>query len=145
MGFLFTSLSTMSLVGISPRDMAQASGLMNVMRQIGGSLGVAFFQTLLTQRITFHHDINGSGANITSPLFMQTQHAIQMHAQTVSGMSVSNAIAAGKAVIASQISMQSYVQGINDDFLVAAFCTIICIFPVLLLNNPRKHKQDIRA
>ena len=145
MGFLFTSLSTMSLVGISQKDMAQASGLMNVMRQIGGSLGVAFFQTLLTQRIVFHREINGTAVDAASSQFTQIQHGIQAHAQTIAGMPLSNAIAAGKSVIVSHISMQSYVQGINDDFLIAAFCTIICIIPVLILKNPRKHKQDIRV
>jgi DHA2 family multidrug resistance protein len=139
MGFLFTSLSTMSLVGISHKDMAQASGLMNVMRQIGGSLGVAFFQTLLTQRIMFHQQINSASINVASPVFTHIQHGIMAQAQNASGFSPLNAIAAGKAMIMSHISMQSYVQGINDDFLVSTFCTIVCIIPVLFLNN---HRQD---
>jgi len=48
MGLLFSPLSALALTEISRTEMAQASGLMNVIRQVGGSFGVAILQTLLT-------------------------------------------------------------------------------------------------
>jgi len=43
MGILFAPLTTMAISEITNQKMAQASGLLNVIRQIGGSLGVALF------------------------------------------------------------------------------------------------------
>ena len=48
MGLMFTPLSAVALLDIPREKMAQASGLINVIRQIGGSLGVAIFATILT-------------------------------------------------------------------------------------------------
>ena len=41
MGLMFTPLSTLALTNIPKHKMAQASGLFNVIRQVGGSFGVA--------------------------------------------------------------------------------------------------------
>ncbi len=60
MGMLFSPLSALAMTDISGREMAQATGLMNVIRQVGGSFGVAILQTLLTQRIVFHNAVSGT-------------------------------------------------------------------------------------
>ena len=48
MGMVFTPLSTLALSEIPRQKIAQASGLFNVLRQVGGSFGVALMGTLLT-------------------------------------------------------------------------------------------------
>ena len=80
MGTMFASLSMLALVDIKRQEMAQASGLMNVVRQVGGSFGVAILQTLLSQRIIFHTAESGSLMNRSSPVFMHAQQMLQMHA-----------------------------------------------------------------
>jgi DHA2 family multidrug resistance protein len=54
MGLVFTPLSTIALSEIHRQKIAQATGLFNVIRQIGGSFGVAVFGTLLIRREIFH-------------------------------------------------------------------------------------------
>ncbi|HSZ39402.1 MAG TPA: MFS transporter [Trebonia sp.] len=41
MGLVFVPLTTASLAGVSPRDSGAASGMVNVMQQVGGSLGLS--------------------------------------------------------------------------------------------------------
>ncbi|TYL77166.1 DHA2 family efflux MFS transporter permease subunit [Bradyrhizobium cytisi] len=52
--FLFLPVTTASYDGLPPEKTNQASALINVARNIGGSMGVALAQTLLAQRQQFH-------------------------------------------------------------------------------------------
>ena len=52
--FLFLPVTTASYDGVPPDKTNQASALINVARNIGGSMGVALSQTVLAQRQQFH-------------------------------------------------------------------------------------------
>lgn len=52
--FLFLPVTTASYDGVPPEKTNQASALINVARNIGGSMGVALSQTMLAQRQQFH-------------------------------------------------------------------------------------------
>jgi MFS transporter, DHA2 family, multidrug resistance protein len=51
---LFLPITTASYDGIPPEKINQASALINVARNLGGSMGVALSQTVLAQRQQFH-------------------------------------------------------------------------------------------
>jgi DHA2 family multidrug resistance protein len=53
--FVFIPLSAVSYVGVPPDRTNEASALINLMRNLGGSVGVSFTTTLLQQREQFHH------------------------------------------------------------------------------------------
>ena len=53
--FLFIPLTAVSYVGVPPNENNQASALINLMRNLGGSFGVSVVQTLLSWRTQFHH------------------------------------------------------------------------------------------
>ena len=53
--FLFIPLSAVSYAGVPVDQNNQASALINLMRNLGGSFGVSFVQTLLEWRTQFHH------------------------------------------------------------------------------------------
>jgi DHA2 family multidrug resistance protein len=54
MGFFFIPLTTLTMSGISKENMANASGIYNLLRNLGGSFGVAFVTTILSRRAQFH-------------------------------------------------------------------------------------------
>ena len=53
--FLFIPLSAVSYVGLPPKRNNEASALINLMRNLGGSVGVSFVTTMLQERTQFHH------------------------------------------------------------------------------------------
>lgn len=73
--FVFIPLSAVSYVGVPPDHTNEASALINLMRNLGGSVGVSFTTTLLEQREQFHHArlaehitaYNGYGWNVPLP------------------------------------------------------------------------------
>ncbi|HEK84842.1 MAG: DHA2 family efflux MFS transporter permease subunit [Candidatus Saccharicenans sp.] len=138
MGLLFTPISTMALAQIPPRKMAQASGMFNVIRQIGGSFGVAMFGTLMTERVIFHTTNFGAAVDSYSPVFKNISLKLQHFAQQALGGGLSEATSRAKYLLLSHISNQAVVTAITDDFLIAAGITISCLLFLLLLKSPKR-------
>jgi MFS transporter, DHA2 family, multidrug resistance protein len=142
MGLLFTALSTISLVEISREEMAQASGISNSIRQLGGSLGVAILATLLTTRIGYHVQQYGSQVSPGSEVFQQTSKNVRFHLTHNAGSSPADAARQGQYIIMSNLTTQAYIQGIDDDFLLASGITILAVVPILFLRT-KKSKNEV--
>src|SRR5512140_864056 len=142
LGLLFTPLSTVALSSIARHKMAQASGLFNVIRQIGGSFGVAIVGTMLTRRIIFHSAAYGQAIDQYSPTFQHMAYGLQRFAQQAVGGNIGEATARAKALLGAHIAQQSFVQAVNDDFLLAAGITIIGVIPILFLRTARRKKAE---
>jgi DHA2 family multidrug resistance protein len=142
MGLMFTPLSTISLSQVPREKMAQASGIFNVIRQLGGSFGVAILATVLSSRISFHTQMYSQAVDPNSPVFRNVNTAIIYHAQNEAGLSSVNAPVVSKVFLASQITKEAYIQAIDDDFMIAAFITLVGGIPVLLLRARKKKIQQ---
>jgi len=159
MGMIFTPLSTFSLSTIAHEKMAQAASITNTVRQIGGSLGVALLSTLLTSRVNFHAQMYGGAIQAGSQAFQSATrnmaYYIQQHGggsfatamkqgqrayyiQQHGGGSFATAMKQGQSLLMSNVSSQAYIQGIDDDFLIAALITMLGFIPILLLKSKRK-------
>jgi MFS transporter, DHA2 family, multidrug resistance protein len=134
MGLLFTPLSTMALKEIPRHKMAQASGMFNVIRQIGGSMGVAIFGSILTQRVLFHSAIFGGAVNQYAPVFKNTVMRLQYFAQRVGGGTTAVASQRARSLAGAHIAQQAFATSIGDDFLIASFVTLACVVVILFLR-----------
>ena len=119
MGLMFTALTTVSLSEIPREKMAQASAITNSIRQLGGSLGVALLATLLTTRVNFHSQVFGNAVKSGSEIYQQSSTKIKYYLQNNAGSSPTNAARQSQVLLLSNLSKQSYIQGIDDDFLLA--------------------------
>jgi DHA2 family multidrug resistance protein len=137
LGLLFTPLSTVALSDIPRYRMAQASGMFNVIRQVGGSFGVAIFGTLLTRRMIFHSAVYGASVDAYSPAFKKAITNLAYFAQHVGGGTAADAAARAHALAGSYISRQAFVSAINDDFFIAGVITIACLIVILFLKGRR--------
>lgn len=144
MAFIFTPLNTLSLSEIPRERMAQASGLFNVIRQVGGSFGVAIMGTLLTNRTTFHATIYGESVNQASPVFRNVLLGLRTFAQQTVGGTLSLSSMRAEALLAYNVSQQAFVSAVDDDFLIASAITILCVVPLLFLRyKKRKGPREI--
>jgi DHA2 family multidrug resistance protein len=134
MGLLFSPLTTVAISEISNRQMAQASGLVNVIRQVGGSFGVAVFGTILTRRTIFHGAMYGEQLNPHSEMFQQTVRHLSYFAQQVNGATASAAGAKSQALVVRFAERQAFVQGVCDVFLLATVVIVVAMIPALLLR-----------
>jgi MFS transporter, DHA2 family, multidrug resistance protein len=134
LGLVFTPLSTLALADIPRHKMAQASGLFNVIRQVGGSFGVAILGAMLTRRTIYHMAQFGQAIDPYSPAFRTTVGRLQYFSQHAVGGTAADAATRAKALLFANVSNQAFVAAIADDFLLAACATAICIVPVFFVR-----------
>jgi DHA2 family multidrug resistance protein len=138
MGIMFTPLSSIAYLEM-PRDkMAQASGISNIVRQLGGSFGVAILATLLMTRVSYHTEMFGESVNTKSEAYQEVSVNIKQQIISHSGSSPAAAAKQSQAMIVGQLNKESYIRGIDDDFLIACIFTILGGIPVLFLRTKKK-------
>nr|WP_246332144.1 DHA2 family efflux MFS transporter permease subunit [Sphingomonas chungangi] len=69
--FLFVTILTQSYAGLKPERYNHASALMNVARNLGGSIGISASQALLAQREQFHQARLVEGLNPLNPNYVE--------------------------------------------------------------------------
>jgi DHA2 family multidrug resistance protein len=143
MGLMFTALSTVSLSEIPREKMAQASAITNSIRQLGGSLGVALLATLLSSRVSYHAQIFGGAVKPNSEVYQQTINKMKYHLQYDAGSSSTNATKLSQTLLLSNLNKQAYIQGINDDFLIAGIITLIGGIPIIFLHTKKTKIQNL--
>ncbi len=138
MGFMFIPLSTIAINDITKEKMAQATGLFNTIRQVGGSFGVAILGTLLTRRVLFHTAIYSQAVDPNSSVFKNFAYGLGYYVQQSVGGAGAEVMARVKALIAQNLASQAFVQGITDDFLAGAIITLFIIIPLFFLKYHKK-------
>ena len=61
---VLTPFSTITTAGIAPSEAAAASGLSNMLRNLGGAVGTATLATVLTKREQFHSNVIGQSVTL---------------------------------------------------------------------------------
>ncbi|SYZ72029.1 Drug resistance transporter, EmrB/QacA subfamily [Candidatus Zixiibacteriota bacterium] len=141
MGVLFAPLTALAIGNITHFKIAQASGLLNVIRQIGGSFGVALFGSLLTRRTIFHLTTYGQQINTNSETFQRTVRQLGFHAWQTTGGTLVDATARGKAQIGSFVANQAFVSAIDDVFLLAGAVILLGVVPILFVRIRKGKKR----
>ena len=140
MGLLFSPLTAIAISEIPNYKMAQASGLINVTRQIGGSLGVAVFGSLLTRRTAFHAATFGQQLDSGSAMFKQTVKQLSSYAIQSSGGTTAEATAKARVLLYSFVQKQAFISGVGDVFFAAGIAVLLSALPVIILRTHKRKK-----
>jgi len=140
MGLLFTPLQTIALLQIPREKMAQASGISNTIRQLGGSLGIAILATVLSSRVNYHSQMYDQAIQPKSQVFTNTVNRLTYQMEHNLGSSYPTAVKQSHMVVIANVNKQAYIQGIDDDFLIAGSITLIGFIPVLFMLAKKKKK-----
>jgi DHA2 family multidrug resistance protein len=142
---LFTvPLSQMSTAGLAPRDTADASALSNMMRNLGGSIGIAMLSTMVERREHFHFSVLAEAMTQNAVLTQQRLGAIIVAIQA----HVVDPIAArGQALslIATQVRREAYVMAYSDAFWIIGIGLIISLAAIALLKKPQRAAAPVEA
>ncbi len=138
MGLLFIPLTTITTDPIPREKMGNATSLFNLMRNIGGSVGIATVTTLLARRQQVH--INELGAGVTPYSFpAQLQLGAIEDALRAAGSDPVTAARQAAGVVFGRIQQQAAMMSYNDIFLFVAVLFVATLPLVLLMRRPSHH------
>lgn len=132
--FLFLPVTTASYDGIPPDRTNQASALINVARNIGGSMGVALAQTILAQRQQFHQSRLIEHAAPSDLGYQQTIDAMTRYFQA-QGSNASDAASQAVAWVGKTLQQQVDLLAYIDVFWTLAIIALLMIPTAAVLRR----------
>lgn len=133
MSILFVPITTLALQDVPKPMLGQATGLNNMMRQLGGSFGIAVMTTLVASRYAFHRSNLLDHISMSSP---QTTDRLNMitHGLMSKGYTLSAAKQIALQSINGSVIKQTYLLTYSDAFWIAGVFCLVAL-PLLLLQR----------
>ncbi|MDQ0470996.1 DHA2 family efflux MFS transporter permease subunit [Labrys wisconsinensis] len=132
---VITPLTAIAMLGIAPKDAANASGLFNMLRNLGGAVGTASLSTIITKREQFHSNIIGQSVTLGR---QEVRQRISEMTQYFAAHGVSDpATAQHQAIIAlgNAVRRQALVMGFSDTFAVIGVVLAIAAISLLFARK----------
>jgi MFS transporter, DHA2 family, multidrug resistance protein len=134
-GLFFVPLAASTYVNIHREEMGNASGIFNLLRNLGGSFGVAASSTLLSQRSQFHQSFLVEHITPYNPALrdyaMQIQQTLQGQG---SALEQSQLMLAG---IYREVLRQAGMLAFNDIFWLFAWFSVFLVPLTLFMRGPK--------
>ncbi|MFB3926428.1 MAG: DHA2 family efflux MFS transporter permease subunit [Syntrophales bacterium] len=136
LGLVFIPLTTLTLSGIRKEEMGNATSIYNLVRNVGGSFGVAFVATMLARRSQVHQLQLAEHLTPYDPgyLWSSPQAAKWLESR---GLEPSTAVHSGMGVIYDGLLKQSYMMSFNDVFCILSALLIVVLPLVFFMGRKR--------
>jgi DHA2 family multidrug resistance protein len=135
MGFIFVPLTTMAMGTLPNEQVGNASGVYNLMRNTGGSIGIAAMTTMLARGAQTHQAAIASHLTPYDPAF---QERLRQIAGAI-GMRGGGTGATQQALasVYGTVLRQSMLMSFIDNFRLLAFLCVLCVPAALLFKRVR--------
>ncbi len=137
LGLTMSPLSNAAMATLPKEKMGVGSGVFNLFRNVGGSVGIAVFGTLLDQRSTFHAAVLADYVHTASPAATGMLAALQAGFMQ-SGMAAGQAHGAALAVLQGIVAKQAAVMAYGDVFQIVALLAALGMLAALLIREEPK-------
>jgi DHA2 family multidrug resistance protein len=135
MGMLFIPLTTLTIASIKKEDMGNATALYNLVRNIGGSIGIAIVTTMVSRRSQFHQARMVDHLTPYDPMYaLRAQQGATLLQQK--GIDPSSANHGGLGIMYENMIRQAAMLSFADVFYLLTWMMIILIPLVFFMKNP---------
>lgn len=141
MGMLFIPITTLSLSTLKGKEIGQGAAFTGMMRQLGGSFGVASITTYLSIRNAVHRGDLVSNLNVNYSNVQERVNALT-HGFIARGKTPNDALQSAYKALDYAVTKQAAVMSYMEAFLYLGVLFLICI-PFVLFVRARKSKQKI--
>jgi DHA2 family multidrug resistance protein len=142
LGFLFIPITTLSLSTLKGQQIGQGAAFTGMMRQLGGSFGVALITTFLATQNVQHRSDLVSKLDINNPAVQQRVSGMQ-HNFMSKGMTADAALKSGYQSLDYVVTKQAAVLSYMDVFLYLGILFLVCVPVVLMVKGNRGKKIDM--
>jgi DHA2 family multidrug resistance protein len=133
--FVITPISQMASVGIEPENQAAASSLFNIMRNLGGSIGIALLQTLTTEREHFHFDVISQRLTQNSLLVQERIEGMaRLFLERVGDFAQARMMAL--AQLQAMVRRNAYVMAYSDCFWIMGVVLLASVLAIFFMQRP---------
>ena len=141
--FIFVPLTTATMSQLGQQQIGNASGLYNLMRNLGGSIGIAFVTTMLARGAQTHQSLMVGHLAPDNPAFVQQLAA----AKNVLGQQTDAVTATKQAYNAlySLLDQQAHLWAFVDNFYIFGVLALAGIPLVFLLKRVNYAKKAVPA
>ena len=144
LGLLFVPINNAAFGALKPHEAQQASGLINLSRQLGGSFGIAVLGTYLTRHIAVHRADLVQNVYAGNPAFEQRFQGL-VAGMMAKGASALEAQRQAYALIEAQVMRQAAMLAYNDAWLFILISFLVVIPAVFLLRKPSGRGAPVDA
>jgi DHA2 family multidrug resistance protein len=132
----FAPLSAVATAGIEAENAGSASGLFNMMRNLGGAVGIAVLQTLLTKREQYHSNILVTSVSLFEQATRSKIEKLTQYFMTHGVTDPSDASRRAFVAIGRIVQKQAYILAFSDMFFLLGVALIVALAASLLLRKP---------
>jgi DHA2 family multidrug resistance protein len=132
-GFIFVPLTTVGLGTLRNDQIGNAAGIQNLVRNIGGSVGISFVSTMLERFAQAHQVFLAAGVSALNPIYRQNVARLQNVFQTQ--FSPVDARLHAQGMIYNLVHQQASYWAFINLFYSFMWLGIACAFGVWLLKS----------
>jgi len=143
LGFIFIPVTMLAVSGLHGRDIGQATGLNNMVRQLGGSFGIALINTYIVKRVGEHRVELLSHLSFYDPAAVARLEVIKQTATMKSGLSPSGAEKAALNSLEGIVTVQSHHLAYMDAFMLVALLFAIALPLLFFIKIKKEEKADL--
>lgn len=145
MAFLFIPVTTLSLSTLKGKEIGDGAAFTGMMRQLGGSFGIALITTFMSQQLMEHRSVLVSKLDVNSAMVQQRVAGLQQGFMA-KGDASNTALQKAYAVMDYSVTKQAMVLSYMDVFLYIGLLFLICVPFVLMIKNKKQaEKLDLSA
>jgi len=139
LAMVFVPLSAVAMGTLPQNEMGNASGVFNLMRNVGGSFGISLFQTFLSRRAQVHQATMVAHLTPENPVYQHYLLKMQQHLAFRAGPAEVHQKALGLAY--GTLERQSRLLAFMGAFRTLAVIALLCIGLVFLLKRVESRRQ----
>lgn len=144
MGLLFIPITTLSLSGLKGQQIGQGAAFTGMMRQLGGSFGVALITTFMARQNMMHRSDLVAKLDTNNPDVINRVNGLQ-HSFAAKGMDPHQALNTGYKLLDYTVTRQAATLSYMDVFLYLGILFLICVPFVLMVKAKKAAKLDPSA
>jgi DHA2 family multidrug resistance protein len=139
MAFLWVPINVMAFYFVPKERTNNATGLINLARNVGGSMGISLVTTMLDRRAQFHQNRLVEKLQLGNPIYQMALHRL-MNIFTTHGLDAAHAAKQAQGLLYGQLQRQSMMLSFSDNFWMMA---MIClgVIPLLFTIKTRMKPQ----
>lgn len=142
MGLLFIPITMLSLSTLKGKQIGQGAAFTGMMRQLGGSFGIALITTFMASQMVVHSSSLASHLDQNDPSARARVMGIA-HNLMAKGYTYAEALQKAYAIVYGSIAKQAAVLSYMDVFLYLGVAFLACIPFILMVRNKKKEAAKI--